>query len=162
MNRRHTAAQYLDILNRVRERRPDVAISGDFIVGFPGETENDFQETFSLCQKVQYAQAYSFKYSARPGTPAAELDEINEDIKSDRLLRLQKLLVEQQRIFQKSMIGKTYPVLIEKLGKEPGQVVGRSPYLQPVFLEGAATLLGKILSVTIKSYRANSLEGKVA
>ena len=162
MNRRHDVKKYLSILSRVREKRPDIAISGDFIVGFPGETEDDFQRTLDLCNKVEYAQAYSFKYSSRPGTSAAELQEIDEDCKSERLLRLQTLLTQHQKNFQKSMIGKRYPVLIEKLGKESGQVVGRSPYLQPVFLQGSTKLLGEIISVEMKSYRTNSLEGTLS
>ena len=162
MNRRHNVTKYLNILSRVRENRPDIAISGDFIVGFPGETEDDFQQTLDLCNEVQYAQAYSFKYSSRPGTPAAELEEIDEDSKSERLLSLQTLLTQHQKNFQNTMIGRHYPVLIEKKGKEVGQVIGRSPYLQPVFLEGSTKLIGKIVSVKIKSCRTNSLEGSVA
>ena len=162
MNRRHSAEKYLTILKRVRKVRPDIAISGDFIVGFPGETDSDFQETLDLCNEVGYAQAYSFKYSSRPGTPAAELKEIDEARKSDRLLKLQSLLTLHQKDFQKRMIGNKYSVLIEKKGKEIGQVVGRSPYLQPVFLKGPIDLLGKIVLVEMKSYRTNSLEGEIA
>ena len=162
MNRRHNVDNYLTVLSRVRDVRPDIAISGDFIVGFPGETEDDFQKTIELCEKVQYAQAYSFKYSARPGTPAAELEEVSEGSKSERLLRLQTLLSRHQKNFQKNMIGKCYPVLIEKKGKEVGQVVGRSPFLQPVFLQGSTNLFGKIVSVEMKSFRTNSLEGIIA
>ena len=162
MNRRHSVEKYLNILSRVREVRPDIAISGDFIVGFPGETDTDFQETLDLCNEVGYAQAYSFKYSARPGTPAAQLEEIHERKKADRLLALQKLLSSHQKEFQKRMIGNEYQVLIEKKGKEIDQVVGRSPYLQPVFLKGSPDLLGKIVPVEIKSYRTNSLEGEIA
>ena len=143
------------------ESRPDVAISGDFIVGFPGETEADFQATLELCEDVKYAQAYSFKYSSRPGTPAAKLKEIGEDTKSERLSRLQSLLMQHQKQFQQNMIGRRYSVLIEKEGKEKGQGVGRSPYLQPVFLQGSLDLLGKIIPVEMKSYRTNSLEGKM-
>ena len=161
MNRRHSVEHYLRILSRVRESRPDVAISGDFIVGFPGETEADFQATLELCEDVKYAQAYSFKYSSRPGTPAAKLKEIGEDTKSERLSRLQSLLMQHQKQFQQNMIGRRYSVLIEKEGKEQGQVVGRSPYLQPVFLQGSLDLLGKIIPVEMKSYRTNSLEGKM-
>ena len=159
MNRRHNVQQYHGIISRVRERRPDIAVSGDFIVGFPGETESDFQATLDLCDEIKYAQAYSFKFSPRPGTPAAELTELCESKKSERLLRLQKIILRHQKEFQREMVGKNYPVLIEKLGKENGQVIGRSPYLQPVFLSGSKQLLGKIVSVTIKSFRTNSLEG---
>ncbi len=160
MNRKHTAQEYLNILKRVRERRPDIAISGDFIVGFPGETDADFEETVQLSREVGYAQAYSFKYSSRPGTRAAELDEVDESVKGARLLKLQTALNKQQKEFQNSMIGNSYPILIEKKGKEAGQVVGRSPYLQPVFLKGSKELIGKIIIVQMKSIRTNSLEGK--
>ena len=161
MNRRHTVAHYLGVLERVRERRPDIAISGDFIVGFPGESDTDFQETIELVERVGYAQAYSFKYSSRPGTPASDLEEVEESIKSKRLLELQAVLGEQQKKFQRKMIGNEYPVLIEKQGREAGQVVGRSPYLQPVFINGSTDLVGEIVSVRMKSYRTNSLEGEI-
>ncbi len=161
MNRRHSVDFYLKIIDRVRYRRPDIAISGDFIVGFPGETEQDFRETVELSKRVGYAQAYSFKYSARPGTPAAEMEAVDELTKSDRLLELQSVLADQQKSFQRKMIGKKYMVLIEKIGKENGQVVGRSPYLQPVFLEASQDTIGKIVPVVIKSYRKNSLEGSL-
>ena len=162
MNRRHSAKEYLSILSRVRKVRPDIALSGDFIVGFPGETDSDFQETLNLCNEVGYAQAYSFKYSSRPGTPAADLEEVAEEKKSARLLVLQRLLTLHQKDFQKRMIGSEYPVLIEKKGKEIDQVVGRSPYLQPVFIKGATDLIGQIIAVKIKSCRTNSLEGEIA
>jgi len=161
MNRRHSVDKYLNILSRVRKARPDIALSGDFIVGFPGETDSDFHDTLDLCNEVGYAQAYSFKYSSRPGTPAAELEEIEEEKKSERLLSLQSLLTLHQKNFQKRMIGNEYPVLIEKKGKEIDQVVGRSPYLQPVFIKGSIDLLGKIVPVEMKSYRTNSLEGEI-
>ena len=162
MNRRHSVDKYLKILSRVRKVRPDIALSGDFIVGFPGETDSDFQDTLDLCNEVGYAQAYSFKYSSRPGTPAAGLEEIEEEKKSERLLSLQSLLTLHQKNFQKRMIGNEYPVLIEKKGKEIDQVVGRSPYLQPVFIKGPIDLLGKIVPVEMKSYRTNSLEGEIS
>lgn len=161
MNRRHSVDKYLNILSRVRKARPDIALSGDFIVGFPGETDSDFQDTLDLCNEVGYAQAYSFKYSSRPGTPAAELEEIEEEKKSERLLSLQSLLTLHQKNFQKRMIGNKYPVLIEKKGKKIDQVVGRSPYLQPVFIKGSIDLLGNIVPVEMKSYRTNSLEGEI-
>ena len=161
MNRRHSVDKYLNILSRVRKARPDIALSGDFIVGFPGETDSDFQDTLDLCNEVGYAQAYSFKYSSRPGTPAAGLEEIEEEKKSERLLSLQSLLTLHQKNFQKRMIGNEYPVLIEKKGKEIDQVVGRSPYLQPVFIKGSIDLLGEIVPVEMKSYRTNSLEGEI-
>ena len=161
MNRRHSVDKYLNILSRVRKARPDIALSGDFIVGFPGETDSDFHDTLDLCNEVGYAQAYSFKYSSRPGTPAAGLEEIEEEKKSERLLSLQSLLTLHQKNFQKRMIGNEYPVLIEKKGKEIDQVVGRSPYLQPVFIKGSIDLLGEIVPVEMKSYRTNSLEGEI-
>ena len=161
MKRRYLSDLYVNILSRVRKARPDIALSGDFIVGFPGETDSDFQDTLDLCNEVGYAQAYSFKYSSRPGTPAADLEEIEEEKKSERLLSLQSLLTLHQKNFQKRMIGNEYPVLIEKKGKEIDQVVGRSPYLQPVFIKGSIDLLGEIVPVEMKSYRTNSLEGEI-
>lgn len=159
MNRKHTRSQYLDIICRVREKRPDIAISGDFIVGFPGETNKDFEDTLDLCRNVNYAQAYSFKYSARPGTPAAARKDVLEKTKAERLSLLQGLLQDQKNAFQAKMVGSILPVLIEKKGKEVGQVVGRSPYLQPVFLDGTEALIGQIVSVKIKTFTTNSLEG---
>ncbi|MEE2774903.1 MAG: tRNA (N6-isopentenyl adenosine(37)-C2)-methylthiotransferase MiaB [Pseudomonadota bacterium] len=161
MNRRHTKNCYIDIIRRVREKRPDIAISGDFIVGFPGETSRDFEETLELCRNVNYAQAYSFKYSARPGTPAAGKEEVSEKQKVARLAKIQDLLQQQKNAFQAKMVGRTFPILIEKKGKEPGQVVGRSPYLQPVFLEGSHDLMGQIVNVKIKAFTNNSLEGSL-
>jgi tRNA-2-methylthio-N6-dimethylallyladenosine synthase len=159
MNRKHNVSKYCDILDRVRCVRPDIAISGDFIVGFPGEKDADFQATLDLCKYVNYAQAYSFKYSSRPGTPAYEKTDISEIEKSERLYQLQELLTKQQKSFQQDMIGNVYPVLIEKNGKTKEQMVGRSPYLQPVFLEASIEDLGKIIPVKIKACRTNSLEG---
>ncbi len=157
MNRQHTAEDYFRLIDRIRDARPDIALSGDFIVGFPGETEADFQDTLHLVREVTYAQAYSFKYSARPGTPAAERTEVPEDEKSDRLARLQALLKEQQEAFQTSMIGKTLPVLLEKPGREDGQLVGKSPYLQAVHLQADAALMGQIVDARVVETRTNSL-----
>ena len=162
MSRPANQVKTLHEIENWRSICPEITLRSSFIVGFPGETEDDFQKTIELCEKVQYAQAYSFKYSARPGTPAAELEEVSEGSKSERLLRLQTLLSRHQKNFQKNMIGKCYPVLIEKKGKEVGQVVGRSPFLQPVFLQGSTNLFGKIVSVEMKSFRTNSLEGIIA
>ncbi|MEM6934374.1 MAG: radical SAM protein, partial [Pseudomonadota bacterium] len=162
MNRKHTAASYIEIIGRVRDARPDMAISGDFITGFPGETEDDFQKTLSLVRDVKYAQAFSFKYSPRPGTPAAGSEHVPEDEKSDRLARLQKLLGEQQTEFQEAQIGRTLDVLIEKPGRMPGQMVGRSPYLQPVHLICPPERLGDTLPVVIESAQSNSLGGRLA
>ncbi|MBY8976148.1 tRNA (N6-isopentenyl adenosine(37)-C2)-methylthiotransferase MiaB [Rhodobacteraceae bacterium NNCM2] len=160
MNRKHTAEEYLAVIERVRAARPDMAISGDFITGFPGETEADFQATLDLVREVRYAQAFSFKYSPRPGTPAAGAEQVPEEEKADRLARLQALLTEQQTAFQEAMVGKTLPVLIEKPGRMPGQMVGRSPYLQPVHLDCAPDRVGQMVDVTITAAQTNSLSGE--
>ena len=157
MNRRHTAGGYLKLLDRIRAARPDIALSGDFIVGFPGEDEADFQATLDLCEAVRYGQAYSFKYSARPGTPAAGRDEVDEDAKSERLQRLQQLLTQHQTDFQLSMVGRKLPVLLEKPGRLDGQMVGRSPYLHAVHLQAAADRAGEIVETTITATERNSL-----
>jgi tRNA-2-methylthio-N6-dimethylallyladenosine synthase len=135
-------------------------MSGDFIVGFPGEDEADFDATLDLCRSVRYAQAYSFKYSARPGTPAAEREEVAEEEKSERLQRLQALLNEHQADFQASMVGRTMPVLLEKPGRLPGQMVGKSPYLQAVHLQADESRKGKIVEARILSSERNSLGAK--
>ena len=160
MNRKHTAESYIRVIERVRAARPDIALSGDFITGFPGETEEDFEATMELVREVNYAQAYSFKYSPRPGTPAAGAEQVPEDAKSDRLARLQTLLTEQQTAFQKAQVGKTLPVLIEKPGRMEGQMVGRSPYLQAVHLDADPSLSGQIIDVAITASAPNSLAGK--
>ncbi|MEM8790111.1 MAG: tRNA (N6-isopentenyl adenosine(37)-C2)-methylthiotransferase MiaB [Pseudomonadota bacterium] len=162
MNRKHTAESYVKIIERIRAARPDMAISGDFITGFPGETEEDFAETLDLVREVRYAQAFSFKYSPRPGTPASTSDQVPEDAKAERLSRLQALLAEQQAAFQNDMLGRTLPVLIEKPGRMEGQMVGRSPYLQPVHLDCARDRVGEIVDVTITSTQSNSLGGALA
>ena len=159
MNRRHTVSQYLEIISKLREQRSDIAISGDFIVGFPEETDHDFEKTIELCHQVQYASAYSFKYSARPGTPAFERKEITEDVKKDRLNKLQEVIKVYQQSFQKSLVGSTLYVLVEKEGRVPGQIVGKSPYLQPVFFLGSSSLIGKVLDVRIVGSETNSLSG---
>ena len=161
MNRRHTATQYIDILRRMREARPDIALSGDFIVGFPGETEADFEATLALCGEVRYAQAFSFKYSARPGTPAAGREEVPEDVKSERLTRLQALLTQHQKAFQQAMVGRTLPVLLEKPGRLPGQMVGRSPYLQAVHVQAEPEMAGRIVDARILRAEPNSLAGEM-
>ena len=157
MNRKHTAEQYIRLIERIRAARPDIALSGDFITGFPGETEADFRDTLSLVREVTYAQAYSFKYSPRPGTPAAGAEQVPEDEKSDRLARLQTLLTEQQTAFQEAQVGKTLPVLIEKPGRNPGQMVGRSPYLQAVHLDADPSATGQIVDAYITGAAPNSL-----
>ena len=162
MNRKHTAEGYLRLIERIRAARPDIALSGDFIVGFPGETEADFAQTLALVEAVGYAQAYSFKYSPRPGTPAAGREQVPEPVKAERLARLQALLSAQQQAFQASMVGRTLPVLIEKRGREAGQVAGRSPYLQAVHLEGTEALIGRVVPVRIAASAPNSLAGVLA
>jgi tRNA-2-methylthio-N6-dimethylallyladenosine synthase len=162
MNRRHRRADYLAAIARGRAARPDMAFSSDFIVGFPGESEADFADTLSLIEEVSYAGAFSFKYSGRPGTPAAELpDQIPEEVKSERLHRLQRLINRQQAAFAASSVGRRFPVLFEKPGRYAGQVVGRSPYLQPVQVMAAKSMIGEIAAVTISAASANSLFGEL-
>jgi tRNA-2-methylthio-N6-dimethylallyladenosine synthase len=160
MNRGHTAADYLKLVDRIRAARPDIALSGDFIVGFPGETDADFAATLDLVKKVEYAQAFSFKYSPRPGTPAAAIArQVPEDVKEARLAELQALLTAQQKAFNASCQGRTFPVLFEHPGRKDGQAVGRSPYLQPVHVEGAVPLIGTLAEVRIEAVLSNSLKG---
>lgn len=162
MNRQHTAKEYMDLIDRIRTARPDLALSGDFIVGFPGETEEDFEATMQLVKDVHYAAAYSFKYSTRPGTPGAEMDgQVPEDVKYERLQRLQDLLNAQQKEFNDSCVGKTFPVLFEKKGRDEGQIVGRSPYLQPVQVEADLSLIGTIRPVSMYDTGNFSLFGKI-
>ncbi|RAP41006.1 tRNA (N6-isopentenyl adenosine(37)-C2)-methylthiotransferase MiaB [Rhodovulum viride] len=162
MNRKHTAEDYLRLVERVRAARPDILMSGDFIVGFPGETEADFEDTLALVRAVNYGQCYSFKYSPRPGTPAAERDQIDEDVKTDRLLRLQALLTDQQVAAQAAMVGRRVGVLFEKAGRMPGQLVGKSDHLQAVHVEAPEALLGRIAEVAITGTAPNSLAGVLA
>ncbi len=158
MNRRHKADEYVRLIERIREVRPDLALSGDFIVGFPGETDQDFEDTMRLVRAVNYAQAYSFKYSPRPGTPGADLDDhVEEAVKDERLQRLQALLSEQQYAFQDSMIGREMDVLLEKPGRVAGQMVGRSPWLLPVIIDDSNDRVGDIIHVKITSTGTNSL-----
>ena len=163
MNRRHRAADYLELVERLRAARPDLALSSDFIVGFPGECEADFEATLALVRQVGYAQAYSFKYSARPGTPAAEMDDqIAEPIKAERLARLQALLDEQQQNFNAAAVGHTIDVLFERRGRNAGQLAGRSPWMQAVHAEAPAEALGHLARVEITAGNANSLSGRMA
>jgi len=161
MNRRHTGDEYRRIIEKLRTYRPDLALSGDFIVGFPGETEQDFEDTMQLIRDVNYAQAYSFKYSPRPGTPAAaqEAQMIPEEVKSERLARLQALLNEQQLAYNRSFEGKTVPVLLEREGKREGQLIGRSPYMQSVYVQSPTHRIGRVADVIIDEGNANSLRG---
>ena len=162
MNRKHSAADYRDLVARVRTRRPDLALSSDFIVGFPGEGDADFEATLAVVREVGYAQAYSFKYSPRPGTPAsAALGQVPEEVKKLRLEQLQCLLAAQQDAFNASCRGRSFAVLFEKPGKKSQQGVGRSPYLQPVHVDGAASLIGEIRNVRIREVLPNSLRGEL-
>jgi tRNA-2-methylthio-N6-dimethylallyladenosine synthase len=158
MNRRHTGTEYLRLIERIREARPDIAIAGDFIVGFPGETDKDFEDTLRLVEDVNYAQAYSFKYSTRPGTPGADLgDQVPEEVKAERLERLQALLLKQQAEFAKSCVGKVIDLLLEKPGRMPGQIIGRSPWLQSVNVDAKTSQIGDIIQVRISGTGPNSL-----
>jgi tRNA-2-methylthio-N6-dimethylallyladenosine synthase len=158
MNRGHTAESYVRLIERVRATRPDMAISGDFIVGFPGETEADFQATLDVVKAVRYASAYSFKYSERPGTPAAERkQQVPEAEKLDRLYRLQSLLTQQLNDFNQACVGRTLSVLVEKPGRNAGQVIGRSPYLQSVHFDHPQGREGQIVPCRIDATRTNSL-----
>jgi len=161
MNRSHSAETYLAILEKIRSARPDVALSGDFIVGFPGETEEDFEATLRIVDEVRYASAYSFKYSARPGTPAATMeDQIPGHVMNERLQRLQERINEHQLAFNRSKVGVTTQVLIERKGRHEGQMIGRSPWLQSVHVETGAQP-GDILDVTLVAAGPNSMSGAV-
>ncbi|MGZ8999031.1 MAG: tRNA (N6-isopentenyl adenosine(37)-C2)-methylthiotransferase MiaB, partial [Allosphingosinicella sp.] len=159
MNRSHDSAEYVRIIERVRSARPDIAISGDFIVGFPGESEADFEETLNLVREVNYAQAFSFKYSPRPGTPAADMDkQVSSPVMDERLQRLQALLNVQQLEFNRQLVGRRTSVLLERKGRKPGQLIGKSPWLQSIHLETAAQI-GDLIEVDILSAGPNSLAG---
>jgi tRNA-2-methylthio-N6-dimethylallyladenosine synthase len=163
MNRRHTARTYLDLVARMREARPDLAFSSDFIVGFPGETEDDFQATLDLIEAVGFAGAYTFAYSPRAGTPAADMDEqVPEAEKSERLQRLQSLITTQQRRFNASFAGKCLNVLLEKPGRLPGQLAGKTPYLQAVQVMAPTSLIGRVVPVIVTKIGTNSLFGELA
>ena len=160
MNRQHTAKVYLDLIARIRAARPDLALSGDFIVGFPGESEADFEATLELVRQARYASAFSFKYSRRPGTPASAMPgQVAEEVKDARLARLNALLDEQQRAFNDAMVGRTVEVLFERPGRHAGQLIGRSPYLQAVHAEAPAALIGQIVPVRIEAAAKMSLKG---
>ena len=159
MNRSHTTESYLEVVQRLRVARPDILLSGDFIVGFPEETEEDFQATLDLIKAVEYGQAYSFKYSTRPGTPAAERPQLHEDEKSERLRRLQALLTEQQKKIQLSMVGREVNVLLEKPGRLEGQMVGKSQYLHAVHVTGSDAKIGDVVRARILKSETNSLGG---
>jgi tRNA-2-methylthio-N6-dimethylallyladenosine synthase len=160
MNRRHTRADYIALIDRLRDARPDLALTSDFIVGFPGESEEDFAATLSLVNEVGYSGAFSFKYSPRPGTLGAEMDDqVAEDAKSDRLQRLQNAIDQNQAAFNRGCLGRTFDVLFERAGRHPGQIVGRSPYLQPVQVTAPSSLIGTIARVEITEVSSNSLFG---
>ena len=160
MNRSHNAASYLAVIDKVRAAKPDIALSGDFIVGFPGESEADFQATLDIVRAANYAQAYSFKYSSRPGTPAADMeDQISPEIMDERLQRLQELLGAQQQAFNAATVGKRTRVLLERQGRKPGQLIGKSPWLQSVHVIDPEAQLGDLIEVDIVSAGPNSLEG---
>ena len=162
MNRKHSREYYFELVSRIRASRSDIGLSSDFIVGFPGETDSDFAATLDLVREVGYAQAFSFKYSARPGTPAAAAgNQIPDQVKSDRLHALQELLSAQQDAFNASCKGRILPVLFEKQGSKTGQAVGRSPWLQPVHVDNATHLIGTVRQVRIADVLPNSLRGEL-
>ncbi len=161
MNRGHTTEQYIKLIDRIRQSQPALALSGDFIVGFPGESDSEFENTLEIVREVNYASAFSFKYSPRPGTPAAEnTKQIPDAVKSERLARLQALLADQTAAFNKACVGITLPVLIEKPGRQEGQMIGRSPYLQSVHLDIGKDTLGTIVDTEIIAVGPNSLSGQ--
>jgi tRNA-2-methylthio-N6-dimethylallyladenosine synthase len=163
MNRRHSRADYLHIVARLRAVRPDLALTSDFIVGFPGETEDDFRDTLRLIDDVGYSGAFSFKYSPRPGTPGANMgDQIDERVKSERLARLQAAINRNATTFNARCRGLTFSVLLEKPGRLPGQLTGRSPYLQTVNVMAPADLIGEMVAVTITDIGTNTLFGVLA
>lgn len=162
MNRKHGRAKYFDLIERIRQARPDMALSGDFIVGFPGETDRDFEDTLDLVRQVGYASAFSFMYSPRPGTPAATMAaQVPEAVARARLHALQALLTEQQIAFNATQAGRTLPVLFERKGRHGQQAIGRSPYLQSVYVEDADHLMGQIVDVEILTGQQNSLTGRL-
>jgi tRNA-2-methylthio-N6-dimethylallyladenosine synthase len=163
MNRRHTARDFRVIVERLRSARPDLALSTDLIVGHPGESEDDFQATLDFVEEIRFAQAFSFKYSPRPGTPAASASgQVPEEAKSERLAALQQLLTKQQREFNEASVGRVLPVLLEKPGRQKGQLVGRSPYLQSVHVEATPELVGQIVPALISGASLSSLSGSIA
>ena len=163
MNRGHTGDHYRNLIARIRAARPDIALSGDFIVGFPGESDEDFEDTMELVAEIGYASAFSFKYSRRPGTPGAAMPgQVAENIKVERLARLQALLEDQKQDFNRSQKGKTMDILFEKPGRHEGQIIGRSPYLQSVHVVAPQSMIGTIQSVTITGVTPNALSGKLS
>jgi len=161
MNRRHTISHFLALVDRIRAARSDIALSTDVIVGFPGETEAEFAATLSVLERVGFAQAYSFKYSPRPGTPATAMEQLPDAVRDERLQRLQAVVERHQTSFNSASVGKVMPVLLERAGRHPGQLVGRSPYMQWVHLDAEASLSGHVLEVEICAAGANSLSGRL-
>ena len=163
MNRKHTAKDYLEVIERFRGARQDIAFTSDFIVGFPGETEEDFQATLALVTQIGYAGAYSFKYSPRPGTPAAEMPgTVSAAVMDERLVRLQELIDSQQSAFNAATIGQTVDVLFERAARNPGQIVGRTAFLQPAHVMASEDIIGRVLPVTVTSLERYSLLGHLA
>jgi tRNA-2-methylthio-N6-dimethylallyladenosine synthase len=161
MNRSHTAESYLSILDRVRAVRPDIAVSGDYIVGFPGETDADFEATLEIVRRIGHSMAFSFKYSPRPGTPAATMaEQVTPEIMDERLQRLQALIIEQQIAFNHRLVGRRTDALLERSGKLPGQLIGKSPWLQSIVVDGGA--IGELIEVDIVAAGPNSLTGVLA
>jgi tRNA-2-methylthio-N6-dimethylallyladenosine synthase len=161
MNRRHTRADYLGLIERIRAARPDIALSTDVIVGFPGETEAEFEATLALLEEVGFAQAYTFKYSPRPGTPAAAMDQLPEEVKDRRLRRVLDVVGASQTAFNAGCVGSVLPVLLERPGRHPGQLVGRSPFMQSVHVGADSSFCGHMVEVEILAAGANSLTGKL-
>jgi tRNA-2-methylthio-N6-dimethylallyladenosine synthase len=161
MNRKHTVEYYLKVIEKLRISQPNIAFSSDFIVGYPGETEEDFQATLDLVKTVKYAQAYSFKYSSRPGTPATQDDQVPEEVKSERLARLQELLVAQQTEFNQSRVGQVVSVLFDRAGKHEGQLIGKTPWMQSVVISGCAIENGGVIDVRIIGASQSSLTGEL-
>ncbi|HGG63025.1 MAG TPA: MiaB/RimO family radical SAM methylthiotransferase, partial [Rhodobacteraceae bacterium] len=161
MNRQHTAEHYIRLIERIRAARPDILISGDFIVGFPGEEDEDFEATMDLIREVNYGQAYSFKYSARPGTPAAERSFVSAEVANARLQQLQALLTKQQRALQEAMVGQEVDVLFEKKGRLAGQMIGKSQHLHAVHVAGPDLQAGEIRRVRVVNSETNSLGGEL-
>ena len=163
MNRRHRADDYLRLIERIRGARPNIALSGDFIVGFPGETEAEFADTLALAEAVGYGSAFTFKYSSRPGTPAAGAGEqVPEAVKDERLARLNAVIWRDQKAFQQSMVGRRLPVLVEKAGRMEGQMVGKSPWLHAVHFQAAPETAGQVVEVDVVESGPNSLSGRLA
>ncbi|NCX87056.1 MAG: radical SAM protein, partial [Rhodobacteraceae bacterium] len=162
MNRSHDAESYVSLISKIRDARPDILISGDFIVGFPEETENDFNDTMSLIKEIEYGQAFSFKYSTRPGTPAAERDQVPEEVKTARLHQLQDLIKQQQKSIQDKMVGRQVQVLFERTGRFDNQLVGKSEYLHAVNVTDPTISVGELKQVKIMKSNANSLSGSLS